>query len=95
METTNKVLALMLLIPGGIILRALVIAKLWLWFIVPLGLGPIGMAHAFGLGVFAQLVSYIYHKPPEDITAVMLALQGCAVSAAMLGVGYVAHLFMG
>jgi hypothetical protein len=46
------------MVPVGIILRGFVLCQLWLWFLVPLGVKEIGMAHALGLttlvGVFGM-----------------------------------------
>lgn len=57
METLTKqenglyaILILVLLIPGAIY-YAWAFSYLWLWFLVPLGLPAIGVAHAFGLGI--------------------------------------------
>ena len=43
-----------------ILLNGFVLTKLWTWFMVPLGLGPIGIAHGLGLGVIAT-----YFKGPD------------------------------
>ncbi len=41
----------------AIIFRGFVLASLWLWFIVPLGLSPIGKAHAIGIAILIALLT--------------------------------------
>lgn len=38
------------------ILRGFVLAKMWLWFLVPLGVPEIGKAHAIGIAMLAALM---------------------------------------
>lgn len=45
-----------------IILGTFTITCLWSWFIVPLGLPPITMVHAYGLSV---IVAYFQHRQAQ------------------------------
>jgi hypothetical protein len=58
-------LLLLALLPFTIALRGFVLSKLWFYFIVPLGMNPIGLAHAYGLSILVQLFSGHYVKSEE------------------------------
>ena len=45
------------------IINGFVIAKLW-WFIVPIGLEPIGMAQAIGIGIIISMLTE-QHVPSD------------------------------
>lgn len=47
--------ALVVLI-AGVVSRAYAVWLLWGWFVVPLGVPPIGLAHAYGLHLFGSAV---------------------------------------
>jgi len=41
-------------------LEGLVLSYLWEWFVVPLGMKPVGILHAIGLCVLLDFVMYSY-----------------------------------
>ena len=43
-------------VPLLVMLRAFVMVDLWLWFIVPLGVVKVGMAHMYGITLIGSLV---------------------------------------
>ena len=47
----------LLMIPAGLCFKAVVASDLWGWFVVPLGVPAIGMAHALGLCLVGWLFS--------------------------------------
>jgi len=49
MDNFTKALLIIVLIPFSLALKAWVLAILWTWFVVPLGVPAIGNAHALGL----------------------------------------------
>jgi hypothetical protein len=61
-----KIFFLLMLIPFGLWLRALVLVDLWVWFAVPLGVMAIGKAHAYGLCVLFTMFEGYRHNPDED-----------------------------
>ena len=69
METLAKVLlfivTLALVAAAGIPLWGWAVAKLWLWFVVPLGLMPLSWAHAYGLATLIGLVSGHWLPDPK------------------------------
>jgi len=52
-----------------------VISDVWLWFIVPLGMNPIGIVHSIGIGLFAGLLKGVAFIPKEkDDRAQMISM---------------------
>jgi hypothetical protein len=49
--------AIILLIPVGILMTGFVISRLWEWFMVPLGVSAITLPHAYGLTILVGLLS--------------------------------------
>jgi len=49
------IFGLLVMIPLSILMNAFVLHKLWAWFMVPLGIAPIGLAHAWGLAILIGL----------------------------------------
>lgn len=69
-----------------------VLTVLWGWFIVPLGVPAIGVAHAVG---FAAMLALRTRVRGKDNRTVMQAFLSAAITAALsLGVGAIAHAFM-
>jgi hypothetical protein len=74
---------------------AFVLPYLWLWFIVPLGAAPIGMAHAYGLATVLH-----FFVIPTDIKADDRDTDNGKAIALLLRpwiallVGYITHLCM-
>jgi len=64
-------------------LKAVVIQKGWLWFLVPLGLPLIGYWHAFALGVFIKLLTTKVdtEKPQENKFDLKYVLRGLLTPA--------------
>lgn len=49
-----------------VIFRGFILAKLWGWFIVPLGVMQIGIAHAIGLSILISVFTWKNEKTPKD-----------------------------
>lgn len=73
--TVNAVLALVQIVgtPIWLAWSGLVLHRLWGWFVVPLGLPPIGIAHAAGLGLLCTFASYRNLKAEENMLRVLVA----------------------
>jgi Na+-transporting methylmalonyl-CoA/oxaloacetate decarboxylase beta subunit len=56
METIGKIVAVMLTLTVGALVQGYTMHCLWAWFVVPLGVVPLGIAHAFGI---AMIVRYM------------------------------------
>lgn len=84
---------------GAALFRAFVATKLWLWFVVPLGIKPISFWWAYGLIVLVMLMreskaSDYKPKPKIDQEEMQIANLGVSVgialgSAVALFVGYI------
>lgn len=77
-----------LLIATNILLSAYIVFLLWGWFMIPLGLAQISIAHAIGLSCGIQ------HKsdPEQSVTNAIATM--VAIPLLSLAIGYVAHMFM-
>ena len=88
--------ALWAVLVASTIAEGAVMARLWSWFVVPLGLPRIGVAHAVWLSVIVALrgtFSTSDEAPSYDrfVDALSNAIARCSVA---LAVGYLAHLAM-
>lgn len=77
------------------LLRGWVLSYLWLWFVVPLGVQPIGLWHAFGLSMMISMLTGSKVAPypkPEGLDALKqlgeTALLGVVSALFVLGIGY-------
>lgn len=57
-----------LLVPANIIARAFVLAKLWAWFVVPLGVASISMSHTYGLSLISTALLLGISTEPSGTT---------------------------
>lgn len=92
------ILTIVALIPGVIYL-GFVFSYLWLWFIVPLGVPAISVAHAVGLGLLKGFMFYRMQRKEESKDAKKNFATTFAyffiVPTISLGLGYVvANWFM-
>lgn len=60
-------IALIVAIIAFIILRGLITADLWQWFLVPLGVKSIGIAHAIGLSFLVGLLFNLGRLTKSDV----------------------------
>lgn len=68
MKTAVQLAALVVLLLLSvlqIVYTGWVITKLWLWFMVPLGVPAIGIAHAIGLGILISLIAGLHFLARE------------------------------
>lgn len=72
------------------ILRAWAISTLWGWFMVPLGLPPIGWAHAYGLLCTATLFQfYPAVKQDDDVDWSLRWSTHLAAPLVCVGIGWI------
>ena len=71
-----------------------VVSTLWAWFVVPLGLQAIGIAHVVGLRVTVRMLSGKIRKTDENFTICQMVVDAFAVPMAALTIGFAAHLWM-
>lgn len=74
---------------GGVTFRCWVMTKLWLWFVVPLGVLPVGFWHVCGLfAVLGLLKSDIEKSAATDVTWGALVGRYVLHPTVALGVGW-------
>lgn len=77
----------------GFLLSALVFSVLWGWFVVPLGVPSINVAHAMGIGLMLGVLRGGYSES-EDVDPGYSAFMGVAVPLFALAVGAVLRYFV-
>lgn len=75
------------------IFSAFTISTLWTWFIIPFGVQSIGMAHAYGIALFASLLQGI-RGLNGNVDAGMTLLQGVILNVVVLAFGGITVQFM-
>jgi len=77
------------------VIHGWVLSLLWLWFLVPLGLPTLAIAHAIGIGVLVGLLTnqYIPNRDSEEEILNMVAHSICQ-PLILLTIGYIAKSFM-
>jgi hypothetical protein len=85
------------LLPIVIVIRGWVFLKLWIWFVVPLGIPTISLAHACGIGLIAAYLCKQYSADSVEKTDAerkRAAAVGFAVPLVTLAIGWVIQRFM-
>ena len=72
---------------------AFTVSTLWGWFIVPFGVQSIGMAHAYGLSIFATLLQGTRGLNSGTDSGTLL-VQGLVLNILSLAFGGIAVQFM-
>ena len=99
--STGVFLLLVTFIAGGAVLQGFVLKTMWAWFLVPLGLPAVGLAHAIGLGFMVRYLTW-QHQPAADDSkkeddgariarGILVALVWPLFA---LGLAWIAHAFM-
>ena len=82
----------------SVIVNGYVLSILWVWFVVPLGLPVISVAHSIGLAMVTGWLTYQYtNKKEEDNIKALIsefAILFIVRPLAVLGVGYIVKQFM-
>ena len=90
-------LVVLVLTPLASIWKGFVMCKLWLWFVVPLGLAPLTIPLAIGLMLLRALIIYAPDSKPEieNKDGLRLIILSCGVHpAVVLGLCAIVHLFI-
>jgi hypothetical protein len=100
---TAAILSLMLMIAAipMALLRAFVLTKLWLWYLVPgFGLAPLTLGYAYGLSLIAGYLTFQFHKSTDKDdgdrvdSAVQTIFFGLIYPLLILFAGWVGKQFM-
>ena len=97
-DTLATILLVLLGVPLSILLRAWAFVTLWAWFVCPLGIIEIGMAHGVGLSAMLSMIAYRDNPKEEEghlLTQFTTGLtQGVFVPLRFLLVGWIAQGLM-
>lgn len=91
--SNKKIIVILLAAIPGIIWSGFVIKILWIWFMVPLGIIEISLAHAIGIDI---IITFLV-SPSFDIenkTTTELISKMISKPATMLFMGFIAKGFM-
>jgi hypothetical protein len=101
-NTLAMILAASIIVIGAVVgigaiiwMSAVTLTWLWMWFIVPLGVMQLSLAHAFGISGIVYYLTYrpITHTVDKE-QAVKAMVQTALVPFTALGLGYIYQLFM-
>jgi len=81
-------------LPFSFVISGFVISIMWEWFVVPLGVKSIGIAHAIGLSSLVGLMTADTTRKSERRHTGEIILLRLLVWAIVLLVGYIAHCNM-
>lgn len=76
------------------VVSSFIVKVMWLWFMVPLGVKTIGMAHAFGLSCLCIVIGLIKVRLNDKRSVIELVISGLIVDGFTFGLGFIAHLLM-
>ena len=84
-----------ILVPFSI-LSGWALSWLWLWFLVPLGVPAIGLAHSIGIVSLVSFLTKQYNPTSNDTSEEKYGKLAYAVMSPFLalGIGYIVHSFM-
>lgn len=82
---------------AGVIVNGYVLSILWVWFVVPLGLPVISVAHCIGIAMVSSWLTYQHQTTKEEDKE--KALENLLIvfiirPLAVLGIGYIVKQFM-
>lgn len=91
------VFALIIALPFGAVLAGFTISKLWLWFLVPIGLPVISIPQAIGIDIlFSFLASKSHNHDEREFSEKMgQAFSGLLIAPLfILFIGYIVTIFL-
>jgi len=95
MEILVILILLIVTITLSSILNGWALSLLWSWFMVPLGLPPIGIAWAIGISiVIGYLTNHNEKKKGEEVDSTHVVIVAFMRPVFAVGIGYIVHSFM-
>jgi len=77
----------------GLMWTGFCLSSLWGWFVVPLGVNPIGIAHAIGISTVIAMFTYRFQKDETKGVGNAIAIM-FVVPLLFLGFGWIVVQFM-
>lgn len=92
----SEALITTLLFPLNCLWGAFVLTYMWLWFVVPFGVQPIGKAHVMGISLFINAMAgrYTPKREGENWKPLTMLYDGAMRAGLTLLIGYICHRFM-
>lgn len=90
----------LVLFVATVIFSGFVLQTLWGWFVVPLGIKALSLAHAVGVNILFGFIKYKYKRkhtiPDEEVFEPLMKKIGATITLGLLflGVGYITVSFM-
>ena len=98
--TVGIILAVLGTVTAGALVHGFVIMTMWQWFMVPLGLMPLGLAHATGIGFYTRYLiwNHAQQKSKDKDESNERFAQALALAFiypfVVLGFAWICHAFM-
>ena len=89
----KKLLIIMILSIPGLIWSGFVITKLWIWFVVPLGLPVISISHAIGIDLIITFMCG-HAVDPKNKKILTTIIESITRPAVILFIGFISQLFI-
>lgn len=95
-ELFASIMALVVCTPVSLVLNGYVLSKYWEWFVVPLGVDPIGWFHAYGLATLVVYFGHIDTRKKDLAENIAGIVAGSVVRPVFAGLlGLLLHSLMG
>ena len=82
------------MMPFLIMFRAFVMVDLWLWFVVPLGVAKVGMAHMYGITLIGNMVAGASASTDNSDSVWKPVFMSVFLSLVFWGIAGITHSFM-
>lgn len=83
----------LLAIPAMALLQGWILSLVWGWFVVPIGVAPIGVVH--GIGIVLLVAFFRNVTPAKKVPQPIEAARVVCRDFLLLGLAWVAHLLRG
>ena len=87
-----EALVIFLWLPISFFLHGLIFKSLWEWFLIPLGVGPIGIAQSIGIMLMFSMVFRNRQKVEEEVEH--LVLKDLVESGLIFLIAWIVHAMM-
>ena len=78
----------------AVVINGMGMMFMWGWFVVPLGVAPIGLAHSVGLAGMVRFLCMGVSKKKNDDPVAVVAMQSVAMTVIVTGFGWIASMCM-
>jgi|GEM_PF-3051235 hypothetical protein len=94
MEKKPNLLILLICLALSCFFSGWILKTMWAWFIVPLGVMPLSIAHAIGVDSLLTIYRFRYRKRDDNEDWYIPVVGAVFGNLILLAIGALAHLFM-